>query len=318
MSLPSFQLHMPGTVEQAIGLARSLDGESAFLAGGTDLLVNASEKLNCKKHLISLEKIAALKELGRFSIGAGVTIAELVRKQNLLPPAIGQTAKLIAGPALRESATVGGNLLLNGRCIYFNQTKLYRCSHGACMKAEGKACIAVPQTERCYAPFSGDLAAVLLALNSEFVLASPEGRRTVRACEFYLNDGIHANVLANSEILVKVLLPEDAHDLTCSYRKLRPRSAVDFPEAGVAVAVKRDGDKPVELRVALTALGPAPSVRIWSAHEFQNMNAGELADICWKELSPDVLAVRNTSFSPTYRREMARLFIEQLLEEQLL
>lgn len=317
MRLPSFQLHMPDTVDQAISLAGSLKGDSAFVAGGTDLLVNAKEQLNCHKNLISLSGISAMKEMSRFSIGAAVTIAELIRKGEILPPLLSKTARMVAGPALRESATVGGNLLLNGRCVYFNQSKLYRCSHGACMKAEGNACIAVAQKERCYAPFSGDLAAAFLVLNAEFELAGPEGERRVPACEFYVNDGIHANVLNCAELLVRVRLSEDAFDFNCDYRKLRPRSSIDFPEAGVAVAVKKMNERASELRVALTALGPAPSLAVLRGDQLEKAKSKELADTLWKQLSPSVLAVRNTSFSPTYRREMARLFIEQMLESLL-
>ena len=245
MSLPKFQLHIPSTIDEALGLAGQFDGDSAFMAGGTDLLNNLAEDLEVKQHVIGLSKIDSLKTLTSSSIGSGVTIAELVDKQETLPPVIGETAKLIAGPALRNSATVGGNLLLAGRCVYFNRTKLYRCSHGACMKAEGEECIAVPQSKKCYAPISGDLAPVFLVLGAEFVTITTSGARVIPARSFYRNCGIDSNVLEPAEILVRVLLPDDAHELEARYLKLRPRSAMDFPEAGVAVAVKRNGRTPL-------------------------------------------------------------------------
>ncbi len=318
MTFPLFELHIPATIGEAIALSRRFNGECAYLAGGTDLLCNSREDLNCKRHLIALSKIAALGDLTESSIGAGVTIAKLVRSGSLLPPVIGEAARLIAGPALREAATVGGNLLLSGRCVYFNRTQLYRCAQGACMKAEGEQCLAVPQPERCYAPFSGDLAPVLLALGAGFVLSGPSGERVVPAASFYLRDGIRANVLGDFELLARVTLPPDVRDYKASYLKLRPRSSIDFPEAGVAVAVKRSGKgKVVHLRVAIGALGPAPSVIALDTGEIASNSWQQLSEKVWKELSPSVLAVRNTSFTPTYRREMARLFVDRLLKELL-
>ncbi|MBI4533477.1 MAG: FAD binding domain-containing protein [Candidatus Melainabacteria bacterium] len=317
MSLPSFQLHIPCTTDEAISLAKRFDGDSAFMAGGTDLLNNYADDLDVKTHVIALSKIRELKALSGSLIGSGVTIAELIDNQAMLPSVIGETARLIAGPALRNVATVGGNLLLAGRCVYFNRSKLYRCSHGACMKAEGQECITVPQSKRCYAPISGDLAPVLLVLDARFVIAGPSGARVVAARDFYRTDGIYSNVLGPAEILVQVLLPDDVHEVTARYLKLRSRSAMDFPEAGVAVAVKRNEGIPVELRVALGALGPAPTLAVRQTGELSQCSTDELAERLWKEMSTDVFAVRNTSLQPGYRREMAQLFIRRLLKELL-
>ncbi|MBZ0188221.1 MAG: FAD binding domain-containing protein [Candidatus Obscuribacterales bacterium] len=317
MTLPQFDLYLPETLEKAIELSERFEHACTFLAGGTDLLVNNLDDLDVRKILISLSKVDSLKEMTPTSIGAGVTIADLIRKQDIFPAIIGETARLIAGPALRESATIGGNLLLSGRCIHYNRTKLQRCASGACMKADGEACIAVPQNERCFAPFSGDMAPVLMALNADFVLAGPAGERAVSSCSFFLEDGIQSNVLKPAEILVRISLPADAKELDARYWKLRPRSAVDFPEAGVAVAVKRQAGSLQELRVALGALGPAPKVVHRNGPNVAGQSTQQLADSIWGELSPLVLAVRNTSFAPGYRREMTRLFLGRLLEELL-
>ena len=185
------------------------------------------------------------------------------------------------------------------------------------MKAEGTACIAVPQEERCYAPYSGDLAPVLMVLNASLVIAHPDGTRTMPLSDFYLRDGIHSSVLQPEEIVVEVLLPHDSLSLQAKYRKLRARSAVDFPEAGVAVGVKRLSGEFVELRVALGALGPAPVVTIRTREALEGDSNRTIAAKLWKELKPSVLAVRNTMFPPSYRREMAKLFLEELIGDLL-
>jgi 4-hydroxybenzoyl-CoA reductase subunit beta len=302
-------------VADATQIFASLQGDGAYLAGGTDLLVNMRERLLAPRHLISLAGVEELKELSPVSIGAGVSLADLIRNAHKLPEIIGNTARLIAGPAIREAGTVGGNLLLTGRCIHFNCTAFNRLSKGACMKAEGDACIAVPQESKCYAPFSGDLAPVLMVLGATICLTGVQGERQVSLEHLYRDNGLDSKAVLPGEILTRVLLPEGANELEAGYLKLRPRSAMDFPEAGVAVAVAH---KRRQIRAAIGALGPSPKLIIIDGPaSISTRSVNQLAEYVWSCLSPGVAAVRNTTFSPSYRREMAKLFLQRLLAEAL-
>lgn len=317
MSLKDFELHQPRTVAEALETASRFYGDSAFMAGGTDLLPGLKQNLDPKRHLISLSRIGSLARITTSSIGSGATIASLARAGDPVPAVLRETAKTIAGPAIREAATVGGNLLLSGRCVYLNRSESYRCSLGACMKAEGDECIAVAHSEKCYAPFSGDLAPVFLVLGAGFRVAGMKGERVIPAASFFLPDGMYATVLKPGELLTEVLLPGDASELEARYLKLRPRSAMDFPDAGVAVAVKRDDKGVSELRAAFGALAPMPLLCVKTREDLQGMGVDMIARSIWKELVPDVFAVRNSFFPPSYRKEMSQHYLRLVLAELL-
>ena len=317
MSLAEYELYQPKTVGEALERAAQLNGDSAFIAGGTDLLPSLKQNINPKRCLISLSKIASLSKASPTMIGAGVTVASLIRSAGSIPTVLRETAKMIAGPALREAATVGGNLMLSGRCVYLNRPERYRCSQGPCMKAEGEECIVVSQNEKCYAPFSGDLAPVFFVLGASFRIVGTNGGRVVPAVRFFSPDGIEANILQPGELLTDVILPRDAGELDAKYLKLRPRSAMDFPDAGVAAAVARDNKGISEVRVAFGALAPNPLYSVKAGEELGNLDAEELAKEIWKEVVPEVFAVRNSYFPPSYRKEMSKHYLRLILEELL-
>ncbi len=319
MSLPLFTLHQPESLPDALRCARDLDGSFDFMAGGTDLLPAYTQRLNTRRNVISLTGIKSLTRLSSHTIGACVTLADLIRYGKELPPVIHRTASLIAGPAIRESATVGGNLLLSGRCNYYNQSPLYRCAIGPCLKADGEACLVVKQKETCYAIASGDLAPVFLALGAHFNIAGPDGERLVNASDFYCPNGLSSTILGACELLTEIVLPKDVFDFEVDYVKLRPRTAVDFPQAGVAVAVKRNGSKQrnglIEVRVALGALGPSPVVTMMTKDEVGHRTPEQIAEQVWKKLAPRVMAIRNGYYRPSYRKAMAKHYLVNLLKK---
>lgn len=260
-----------------------------------------------------------MSRLSTTSIGACVTLSELIRNHAILPPVLAQVARGIAGPAVRSSATVGGNMLLSGRCRFLNESALSREARGPCMKAGGTGCLVVDQDKSCYAISSGDLVPNMLALGASFRLAGPDGERVVAASDFFLPDGIQANTLKASELLTEVLLPNDVFDLSAGYIKLSSRSAIDFPEAGVAVALKCSTDhegrgRIAFLRVSMGALGPCPIVLTLDDGLLLDSTPADLTEKIWKKLSPKMHAVRNGSFRPGYRKALAKKYLGDLLE----
>src|SRR5437899_8604567 len=212
MRLPLFEFRAPKTVEEA---ARILDGEGAKampLAGGTDLLPNMKRRQQVPKTLMSLHHIRELRqmELGDSGsrLGACLTLSEIAadpRLRNGLT-ALAQAASFVATPQIRNMATLGGNLCLDTRCNYYDQTYEWRKSIAFCLKKDGTTCWVAPGSPKCVAISSTDTAPALMALGARVRLVSRSGEREVLLSDLYNNDGIDSIKRRTDEILVEVLL----------------------------------------------------------------------------------------------------------------
>jgi 4-hydroxybenzoyl-CoA reductase subunit beta len=216
---------------------------------------------------------------------------------------------------VRNSATIGGNLLVETRCFYFNQTWFWRTTKGSCMKAESDECLVIPQKETCYAAYSGDVAPILLVLGASVELAKGERRRVVPLAEFYRGDGIAKNVLERGEILVAIRIPEEASKLRSGYRKLRTRETLDYPEMGVAAALRRDGAGRIEeLRVATTAVDVVPQLVDFGT-EHRGKRVVEIAEAVAADMEDRAQPKKNTAMPVGYRKKMVRVFLRRLLHD---
>ncbi len=320
MHLDPFELHRPSTVEEAVGLAHDLGGRADYLAGGTDLLPNYKMHLNLKPHLIALEDVRELREHTRERIGAMARLAELEGDPGLVAtyPGLADALGEVATPLVRASGTVGGNLLVETRCFFFNQSYFWRASLGFCLKADGDRCHVVPQKERCYATFSGDLAPALLVLDAEVEIAGPAGRRRIPLSSLYdaTGDGIRRLTLAPGELLVAVHLPARARAHRGRYKKLRVRPSFDFPELGVAVAGRWEGSRVEALRIALGGVETYP-------RRFDELTdplvGSDLTDETARRLAGEVMRkvrpVHNTFLLPDYRRRMVEVYVRRAIAE---
>ncbi|HKY32243.1 MAG TPA: FAD binding domain-containing protein [Candidatus Polarisedimenticolia bacterium] len=316
MILPPFRLHRPASLDEAAGLAASLSGGFDFLGGGTDLLPNYKNRLNPRRDVIALWRIGELRSRGEDSIGAMTRLSDLEEDPafRLRHPGLAEAIDQVASPLIRRQATLGGNVLVETRCYYFNQSRDWRASKGYCMKADGDVCLVVPQKEVCYAAYSGDTAAVLLALDARLVLHGPAGAREVRSREFFQPDGIRKNVLARGEILSRVVLPPASSSRRSGYAKLRLRDSFDFPEAGVAAALELDGAVVKDLSLAVTAVSMTPVL----LEDLTGPALGErLTPDLIRHLADGVAArsqpVRNVMFPPQYRKRMTGVLARRLL-----
>lgn len=320
MILPAFKYHQPKTVNEAVAMAQACDGDFDFISGGTDLLPNYKMRLNAHGNVISLSGIAELQEISPTRIGAMARLREVINNPALQTslPVIPHTAKLIATPLLQESATVGGNIMLDTRCYYFNQSWFWRDSKNYCLKAEGRDCLVVPQQSVCYATYSGDLAPVFMALGATFGLVGPDGKREVPAEKFFTHDGITRNVKLPEEILTHVTIPASAQTLQADYLKLRVRDAMDFPVLGVAVALELNERTIVRLRAGLTGVATTPLL-------FDEVTNGVIGDQLTEnliegiaeEIMSRVTPYRNVSLSPQYRKAMIAVYLRRLLQKHL-
>ncbi|MFH1873384.1 MAG: 4-hydroxybenzoyl-CoA reductase subunit beta [Pseudomonadota bacterium] len=261
-ALPDFQLLRPATAADAVRL-HGLHAASRYLAGGTDLLPNLRRGLLKPAVVIDLAAIDDLREIGEIDgvlrLGAGVTLASLAAHAavRLRLPALAEAALAVAGPTHRGAATLGGNLCLDTRCSYYNQSETWRAGNNYCMKLDGVGCRVAKKSKRCYAAFSGDVAPALIALAAEVEILGPQGLRRQPLIELYRDDGMAWLTLAPGELLIAVRVPLD--DAWCSsYEKLRVRGAIDFPLAGIAVALRRENGLLTGLRIACTGVASQP------------------------------------------------------------
>jgi len=318
MHLDPFELHRPSTVEEAVRLAAELAGRFDFIAGGTDLLPNYKMHLNVRPHLIALDGIAELTARTPHRLGAMVRLADLERDAAFARdwPAVADAVREVATPLVRASGTVGGNLLVETRCFFFNQSAMWRESLGYCLKADGDRCHVVPQKVRCYATFSGDLAPALMVGDARVEIAGPAGRRTIPLEALYdlAGDGIRRLTLAPGELLTAVELPAADVGRPGSYRKLRVRPAYDFPELGVAVAGAFAGDRVASLRLAIGGVEPAPRRydELTSPAVGHVLTADAAAAIA-EEVGRKVRPVHNTFLLPDYRKRMVEVYVRRSL-----
>src|SRR3989442_11239645 len=243
LRLPSFKYLQPRTLKEAVAMKADAGAEGMYVAGGTDLYPNMKRRHQEPRTVISLMGIPELRTVGRSGgradgevvLGSCVTLTDLSASPPVRQsaPAVGEAAGLVSTPLLRNMGTLGGNLCLDTRCNYYNQTYEWRKAIDFCMKKDGHICWVAPSSPRCWAVSSSDVAPVAVAIGAEFVLVGPQGERVVPAGRFYHNDGINYLTKQPDEILAEVRLPApDGWDAVDA--QLRRRGSVGFPVLGVA------------------------------------------------------------------------------------
>jgi 4-hydroxybenzoyl-CoA reductase subunit beta len=321
--LAEFRLSQPGTVQEAVA-ARLRHPGSRYVAGGTDLVVNMRRGIARPDLLVDLSGVDELNEIttdeSGVMIGAGVTIAALARHPEIGARyrALAQAAAAIAGPGHRTMATVGGNLCLDTRCIYYNQSEWWRSANAYCLKNGGDTCHVAPQGQRCHATFSGDLAPALLVFGAKVDIAGDQGRRRIPLSELYIEDGKAHLALAEGELVVAVQLPPGPP--LSAYEKVRLRGAIDFPLAGVAAALSSSGAKINSLGIALTGTNSRPFLLAgtegFAGRSVDEKLLQEIDRLVQKQVQP----MRTTLASANYRRlaaaALARRLTARLFAEQ--
>jgi 4-hydroxybenzoyl-CoA reductase subunit beta len=320
MSLSEFQLARPRTLPDALAHLRDHAGNIRILAGGTDLLPSMRQKLFEPEHVLDLRQIKELKgireaeqgiEIGGLTSLHEIEHSALLRQQYTV---LTEAAKTVASPLIRHMGTIGGNVCLDTRCLWYNQSLTWRKSCGFCIKKDGDLCHVAPGGSKCWAAFSADTPPALLCLNAEVEIASASGTRRIPLRDFYTGEGDNYRTLQPSELVTKIILPRSSSGCRGAYRKLRVRGSIDYPLAGVAVVVKRSTGQVQDIQIALTAVNPAP-VLVKGLTALMNQGqiddnaaeyAGELAARTAKPLTTSAL-------TPEYRREMIRVFTKRTL-----
>jgi 4-hydroxybenzoyl-CoA reductase subunit beta len=315
-----FRLLQPATLAQACGLL-SAQPAARVVAGGTDLMVNLRDGIEAPPALVDLRGIDELACL-RFAddgvtIGAGVTLATLCTDARVAHalPVLAQAAALVAAPAHRTAATLGGNLCLDTRCLFYNQGAWWRASNGHCLKRGGSVCHVAPQGNRCHAAFSGDLAPALLVLGARVVLQAAQGERRLPLAQLYRDDGAAHLALGPAELVAAVEIPAQPVGARAGYRKSRVRGAVDFPLAGVAARVVHDGEGLHDLRIALTGTNSRPllleGLDAFAGRAVDDALLAGVGKCVQRQASP----MRTTATQANYRRQVASVLAQRLVRE---
>jgi 4-hydroxybenzoyl-CoA reductase subunit beta len=330
-ALPEFALVRATTLDEVVN-ARASHPDSRLLGGGTDLVVNIRRGIVAPPMLIDVNQVEELRAISvdarSLEIGAAVKLAELAAHEDILRhyPVVAQAAGCIAGPTHRNMGTVGGNICLDTRCLYYNQSEWWRAANNHCLKTTGDICHVAPKSRGvCFATFSGDLAPALLTLNAEVNLAGPGGARTIALEDLYIGyarqdrpitksegDGKHYLSLRDGEFVTAVRASNTA-GLRSAYDKIRIRRSIEYPVTGVAVALRREGDVLTDLRVAFTGTNPRPVLLNGTgelcggplnARVFNGLDA----------LVRDQIMSMKTTFTPGhYRRRVAGVLARRLL-----
>ncbi len=323
LRLPTFQYHQPKTAAAAVALVAEHAPNARFVAGGTDLYPNMKRRHQNAAHVVSLAHIADLHGIegdgadGSLSIGAMTTLREIEQHPKILAqyPAVAHVVSLISSPLLRNMGTIGGNLLLDTRCTYYNQTEEWRESIDFCMKERGPICWVAPSSPRCYAVQSSDSVPLLSAIGAEVTFLSATGERRVRVDDMFLDDGIDYVEKQPGELLTRVHLPAIG-SWTASYRKLRRRGSIDFPILGVGAWVQMEGGVITAAKIRIggvasmaIAATETESALIGKTPTDENLRAA--AALSYKPSH----TMDNTDGEVSYRKKMTPVYVRRALED---
>jgi len=333
-----FEFEKPNNLSSVFKLVEALKENKqsfAFAGGSTDLLPMFKQGINVPDCLISLTDISELSGItileankdeanansqqNHIRIGASTRLSEIVNSKAIKEyfPELARTAGLVANPQIRNQATIGGNLLVDNRCIYINQSENNRSCHSPCFKADGDVCHLVKSAKAgdetlCQARFVSDTAPILMLLDAELVLQNINGERKVAIRDFYRQDGIQSNQLQEGELLVAIEIP-DSQGKPIHYQKLAIRNTLDFPSVGVAVSVKEQlGKEGFIMEVALTGIQTMPGYLSFSSKDFADTDA--LLEQACLQANKFSLLYQQDFFPRAYRKKMIAVYIRRCFE----
>jgi 4-hydroxybenzoyl-CoA reductase subunit beta len=320
MRLPAFTYVAPRTVEDALRAMTDAGADGMLVAGGTDLYPNMKRRQFEPKMLVGLRAIRALRGVGGSAhegmrLGACATLSSVAAHPEVARAYAGvaTAAGLVSSPQLRNMGTIGGNLCVDTRCNYYNQTYEWRKAIGFCMKKEGDICLVAPSSPRCWAVSSSDTAPALWSVGARVRLVGPSGERTIPVAQLFNDDGIQYLTRRADEILTEILLPP-AEGWRSVYLKLRRRGSFDFPILGVAAAARFEGDVVREARIVLGAVASLPREATKAAQTLigQRMTS-EVIEAAADAAAGPARPLDNTDLTHPYRKKVTRVFVARAL-----
>lgn len=322
LRMDPFHVERPETVADAVALLALHGDQAKVLAGGTDVVPNLKHGLHEPSIVVSIGRIGALKGIvdqgEALEIGALTSLHDIEHSELVLrrAPGLARAAGLVAGPQLRRMGTLGGNLCLDTRCLYYNQTYFWREALGFCLKKDGSVCHVVAGGKKCVAAASNDTATMLLCLDATVDLTSTTGTRTVPLVDFFVADGIKNTVLAPGELLVKVRVPHAPASVRLEgYAKLRHRNSIDFPLLSVGARFDVDVANKITLaRVVVSALGARPNrlaLEPFIGRVLDDVVTDEISKLAFAKCTP----LTNIADDPAWRKDMVPVYVKRAIAE---
>ena len=323
LRLPEFKYYQPRSLKQATKALADLGNEVMLVAGGTDVYPKMKRGQFTPRHLISLRALRELKGIRQSNdglwIGAGESLTAVSNHRVIAKhlPALAHAAESVSTPQLRNMGTIGGNVLVDTRCNYYDQTHFWRQAVGFCMKKDGDICLVAPGSAKCLAIASSDTAPVLVSLGAEAIVVNHQGERRVKLEDLYRDDGIEYSAKAKDEVLKALFIPQESLARRNVYLKLRRRGSFDFPILGVAATMdidERGGCRHASL--ALTAVASAPKVITEAASLLQGKKVtAELIDAVADAASKLAHPLDNADLDYWYRKKMAKVYTQRALAQ---
>jgi 4-hydroxybenzoyl-CoA reductase subunit beta len=323
MRLPKFTYRVPHEIAEAVKMMGDAGSEGQYVAGGTDLYPNMKRRQQTPQTVISVTRLRELNEItgdgaSGLSIGASVSLTDICEHPlvNRDYPSVAEAAKLISTPLLRNMGTIGGNLLLDTRCNYYDQNYEWRKGINFCLKKDGDVCWVAPGSKKCWAVQSSDLVPLMVAMGAKLRFASTLGERVIEAAGLYNNDGIEYLHKRPDELLVDIQLPA-TNGWRATYKKLRRRGAFDFPVLGVAAYINAEADGTVkDAKLVLGGIAPAPievkeAAKALVGGTLDDERMAAAAEACYVVARP----LDNTDLMMNWRKQMARPYVLRALED---
>ena len=318
--LPEFTYLVPRTVGDAVKYLADHGPEAMLVAGGTDLYPNMKRRQFEPKALVGLRGLGELRGVrgdarAGLTVGAATTLSAVAAHPDVLRayPALAIAAGLVSSPQLRNMGTIGGNVCVDTRCNYYNQSYEWRKAVGFCMKKDGDICLVAPGSDRCWAVSSSDTAPVLWSLGATARLVGPAGERTIPVSALFRDDGIEYLAKRPDEILTDLVLPP-SEGWRSTYLKLRRRGSFDFPVLGVAVALRMEGEVVREARIVLGAVASQPR-EATAANALlagQRLTSETITKAAETAAGPS-RPLDNTDFTHPYRKKLTRVYVARAL-----
>ena len=321
MQLPEFEYLRPTTLAEGLAALAEHGADARIMSGGSDLLINMKFRLDTPKYLVSFNGVAELKAIetlpnGGLQLGAGCTLTQLVESDILqsMYPALHAALFSVGSRHVRNAATLGGNICLETRCWYTNQSENWRETREGCFKTDNELCHVIKSSSMCHAINSSDSAPALIVLGASVVLASAGGERELPVADFYNNDGVEHTVLRPGEFLARVNVPRP--DGRSVYAKLAQRDGLDFASGTFAARITGTNQQPESVCLVMGSVGPEPKVLVESAEVIMTQGLND------ETIEAAALAARaslgevTNLFTPSgYKRRLVKALVKDALCE---
>ena len=319
MQLPPFEYIRPASLAEGLQLLADRPGDVAVMAGGTDLLLNMKFRLESPKYLLSLNGLTEMQQVeeqpdGSLRIGAGCKLTDLANNRLIRDryPALHAAIESVGSLHVRNMATIGGNICLETRCWYTNQSETWRETREGCFKTDNQLCHVIKTASKCHALSSTDTGPVLMAMDAVAVVVSADGERRVPMVDFYRDDGIEHTVLKPGEVLAAIVVPPpNGHTV---FAKLAQREGLDFAAGTFAAAMTGSSEAPESVRLVMGSIAPEPRLmedgaRILLSEGFTDEAIETVAGAARSALSE----VTNLFTPSGYKRRLIRALIKDAL-----